>query len=85
MGASTTLPATLSPGIVSIYGMGVSLGGLRSNKNVQFGIVNQSYSNPVVSLVGQSVMFNPTYADKVVYVSETYFLVPEDKIILIEV
>lgn len=82
-----TLPATLSSGIVSIYGEGSSVStvsGLLTSPNIYFGEINQvsiysSYN------IGDSVMFPESAINsRVAYNNWTYTLLNETKIILIE-
>lgn len=82
-----SLPATLSQGIVSIYGAGDSISivsGLSPNPDFFFGEINQvgiysSYST------GDSVLFGESSViTRVVYNNWPYTLIEEGKIVLIE-
>ena len=82
-----SLPATLSQGIVSIYGTGDSVSivsGLVPNPNFFFGEINQVgiYSSYIT---GDSVLFGESsVVTRVLYSNWPYTLVEESKIILIE-
>lgn len=82
-----TLPATLSQGIVSIYGLGDTIGyvsGITTIPGFYFGPINQvsiysSYN------VGDSVMFpESAIHTRIDYGNNPYTLIDENKIILIE-
>lgn len=82
-----TLPATLSSGIVSIYGEGDAtsvVSGLVPSPGFYFGEINQVniYSSYTI---GDSVMF-PELAvnSRVIYAGWPYTLLDETKIVLIE-
>lgn len=81
--AYETLPCKLSNGILSIYGSS-SIQGMVANNNMVFGIVNQAYYSPVIDLIGQSVMFKKEDATPIVFGAFQYYLLPEQKVILIE-
>ena len=82
-----TLPATLSSGIVSIYGEGDAasiVSGLVPSPGFYFGEINQVsiYSN---YNIGDSVMFSESAINsRVIYSNWPYTLLNEDKIVLIE-
>lgn len=82
-----TLPATLSSGIVSIYGLGSETSiysGLGTAPGYYFGEINQTsiYSNYII---GDSVMFpEDSIKTRVSYSDYPYTLIEESKIILIE-
>lgn len=82
-----TLPATLSSGIVSIYGPGSEISvvsGLGSTSGFFFGEINQVNIYSAYN-IGDSVMFpeGGVYT-RVSYADWPYTLVDESKIILIE-
>lgn len=83
MAAKTILPSYLQPGIVSIYGA-ASIYGLRGNKDIMFGRVYQSYSNPIVDIIGKSVMFKAEDSIQISNDGTPLILLPENKILLIE-
>lgn len=82
-----TLPATLSSGIVSIYGEGDStsiVSGLVTVPGFYFGEINQVniYSSYTI---GDSVMFPESGVNsRVIYAGWPYTLLDETKIVLIE-
>lgn len=82
-----TLPATLSSGIVSIYGNGDSVSvvsGLVPSVGFYFGEINQ-VSIYSAYTIGDSVMFPQSAVNsRVVYANYPYTLLEEDKIVLIE-
>lgn len=82
------IPATLKPGIVSIYGAGSpSVNGfVPPDSNFLFGVIDQSWAaSPLFFIVGKSVMFKEgDVITRIVYSNWPYTLVPEDKIILRE-
>jgi hypothetical protein len=82
-----TLPATLSSGIVSIYGEGdiaSVVSGLVPSPGIYFGEINQ-VSIYSAYTIGDSVMFPESAINsRVVYANWPYTLLEEDKIILIE-
>lgn len=81
-----SLPVQLSPGYVSIYG-GQSIQGLQLpyNSPYQFGTINQMGSSlPLGYDVGKSVMYNGNDTEQVIYEGITYYILPENKIILTE-
>ena len=82
-----TLPATLSSGIVSIYGAGSEISvvsGLGSTPGFYFGEINQVNIYSAYN-IGDSVMFPETGVyTRVSYADWPYTLVDESKIILIE-
>ena len=78
------LPVRLGAGHVSIYGA-PSTYGFQTNQPIQFGTINQLYDSVPTSVqLNDSVMFDLNDARQVVYGSIPYFIVPIDKIILIE-
>ena len=82
-----TLPATLSTGIVSIYGAGDSVSvvsGLTPTPNFYFGEINQVNIYSAYN-IGESIMFpEAAVSTRVLYGNWPYTLVHEDKIVLIE-
>lgn len=85
------LSAILGPGLVSIYGAGSNAstvtGMVVPNGTFFFGVVDQTWNgvNGNVS-VGQSVLFQESDVfTRLVYSNQTYTLIQEDKVILIEV
>jgi hypothetical protein len=82
-----TLPATLSSGIVSIYGAGDGVSvvsGLVPTPGFYFGEINQ-VSIYSAYAVGNSVMFpENAVSSRVLYLNDPYTLVKESEIILIE-
>jgi hypothetical protein len=80
-----SLPVVLYPGYVSIIGA-VSIDTITSsNTDIQFGVVNQVWGSDANMIqVGQSIMFLVSDAIVVTYNSQNYFLLQENKIILIE-
>jgi hypothetical protein len=80
--ASSVTPI-LSPGYVSIYGT-ASIYGFGYSRGLAFGVINQM-GNPYQSgySVGQNVLF-PISKNYLTYGGQTYFLMPESDIILIE-
>lgn len=82
-----TLPATLSTGIISIYGVGSTIStvsGLVSNPGFYFGEINQVniYSSYAI---GDSVMFPENAINtRVAYSDWPYTIIEEAKIVLIE-
>jgi hypothetical protein len=85
------LSAILGPGLVSIYGAGspasTTTGMIVPNGSFLFGIVDQTWNGlPGNVSVGQSVLFQESDVfARLVYTSQTYTLIQEDKVILIEV
>lgn len=83
-----TLPATLTNGIISIYGAGSNVSeesGIQvQNISFYFGYINQVNVYSAYS-VGDSVMFDEGgVVTRVIYSGWPYTLVNEDKVILIE-
>lgn len=82
-----SLPATLSQGIVSIYGAGdsvSSISGLVPNPDFFFGEINQVSIYSAYS-TGDSVLFaESAVVGRLSYSNWPYTLVEESKIILIE-
>ena len=82
--SSPVLPVRLYPGQVSIYGA-ASLTGITSDK-MQFGLINQMADNiPNSVSVGDSVMFRLDKSETIYYGSNTYFLINQNDIKLIEI
>lgn len=86
-----SLSAILGPGLVSIYGAGSNTstvtGTVVPNSSFFFGVIDQTWNglNGNVS-VGQSVMFQESDVfTRLVYDNQTYTLIGEDKVILIEI
>lgn len=78
------LPCRLYPGYVSIYGA-KSINNITAPQGFQFGKVNQIYDNvPGTVSVDQSVLFRNDESIIVAYSGAQYFLIPENKIVLIE-
>jgi hypothetical protein len=83
------LSAYLSPGIVSIYGVGSATGVngmLPSNQNFLFGLVDQvGDGNDIWARVGDSVMFNKNDVRLEVHWNGWWYtLIEQDKIVLTE-
>lgn len=82
-----TLPATLSSGIVSIYGEGDStsiVSGLVTVPGFYFGEINQVNIYSAYN-IGDSVMFPENGVNsRVIYAGWPYTLLDETKIVLIE-
>lgn len=84
-----SLPVTLYPGYVSIYGIhgtaGVN-GIMPPTPNFLFGVISQTWSGMANhARPGQSVMYNTNdVTGTFIYASWPYIILPEDKIILIE-
>jgi hypothetical protein len=82
-----TLPATLSTGIVSIYGAGDSVSvvsGLVTTPGFYFGPINQVSIYSAYN-IGDSVMFpESAISSRVLYLNDPYTLVKESEIVLIE-
>lgn len=80
------IPARLYPGYISIYGATSTTGIVPKQTGLQFGVISQIYSDtPNTVSVDQSVMFK--YDDDTItvdYNGTTYFLIEEQKIVLIE-
>jgi len=80
-----SLPVTISPGYVSLYGAGSFQGiELPGATSLQFGIVNQLPYQYGSYQLGQNVLFRVTDADILSYQNQQYFIVPQSKIVLIE-
>ena len=85
------LSAILGPGLVSIYGAGSNTstltGTIVPNNNFFFGVVDQTWNGlPGNVSVGQSILFQESDVfARLVYSDQTYTLIQEDKVILIEV
>jgi hypothetical protein len=85
------LSAILGPGLVSIYGAGSNTstltGTIVPNNTFFFGVVDQTWNGiPGNVSVGQSVLFQESDVfARLVYSDQTYTLIQEDKVILIEV
>lgn len=76
-----SLPARLSPNILSIYGQRKVGGGITAAKGYQFGTVDQMYGGQAY-FIGQSVMFKSDKAIQVRYGNAPYFLIQEQDIVL---
>lgn len=85
------LSAILGPGLVSIYGAGSNTstvtGMVVPNGTFFFGVIDQTWNGlPGNVTVGQSVLFQESDVfTRLVYDNQTYTLIGEDKVILIEV
>jgi co-chaperonin GroES (HSP10) len=81
------LPARLAPGWASIYGVNTTQGINSKDTDLQFGqiiqLANGEETVDTVS-VGQSVMFRLSDTKQVQYGSYYYYLMEQQKIILIE-
>lgn len=80
-----SLPCRLYPGYASIYGAQSITGIVPKQGGLQFGTIDQIYDNvPGTVSIGQSVLFKYEDCVMVDYQGTQYFLLPEQKIILIE-
>lgn len=85
------LSAILGPGLISIYGAGSNTstvtGMVVPDNRFFFGVVDQTWNGlPGNVSVGQSVLFQESDVfSRLVYDNQTYTLIGEDKVILIEV
>lgn len=80
-----SLPVRLAEGMISIYGVNQSNNSLKVNKTYRFGKVSKTWDNrSTVAAVGQSVLFKLDDSVPVNYSGTDYWIVEEDKIILIE-
>ena len=85
------LSAILGPGLVSIYGAGSNTstvtGMIVPSADYFFGVIDQTWNGiPGSVSVGQSVLFQESDVfTRLVYDNQTYTLIGEDKVILIEV
>lgn len=80
-----TLPLTLKPNYVSIYGHGSYQGFELQNPLLQFGSVNQIYDTlPNLVAIGDSVMFRLDDSIPFNYNGIQYYILPETKVILVE-
>jgi hypothetical protein len=85
------LSAILGPGLISIYGAGSNTstvtGMIVPDNRFFFGVVDQTWNGlPGNVSVGQSVLFQESDVfSRLVYDNQTYTLIGEDKVILIEV
>jgi len=79
------IPARLYNGYLLIYGAPSITGIVPNSSGFQFGLVNQIYDNVSgdVSL-NQSIMFRYDDSITVTYDGQQYFLLEEQKVILIE-
>lgn len=82
-------PATLYPGLVSIYGKGSATGtnGIVATKEIfLFGVVDKTWGGMGEGvIVGQSVLFaDGDVTCRVKYDNTIFTIIPENKIILIE-
>lgn len=84
------LSAVLGPGLVSIYGAGSNTstvtGMIVPDNRFFFGVIDQTWNGlPGNVTVGQSVLFQESDVfTRLVYDNQTYTLIGEDKVILIE-
>jgi|LauGreDrversion4_2_1035121.scaffolds.fasta_scaffold767433_2 hypothetical protein len=84
------LSAILGPGLISIYGAGSNTstvtGMIVPDNRFFFGVVDQTWNGlPGNVSVGQSVLFQESDVfSRLVYDNQTYTLIGEDKVILIE-
>lgn len=84
-----SVPASLYPGLVSIYGKG-SLSGTSTmqptNETFLFGVVDKTWGGMGEGVtVGQSVLFaNEDVTCRIKYDNTIFTIIPENKIILIE-
>jgi hypothetical protein len=84
------LSAILGPGLISIYGAGSNTstvtGMVVPDNRFFFGVVDQTWNGlPGNVSVGQSVLFQESDVfSRLVYDNQTYTLIGEDKVILIE-
>ena len=80
-----SLSASLYQGYVSIIG-GASITGITTNNvDIQFGVIDQIFTTPQGVSVGDSIMFNIKDTINIAYSGTTYFLLPIQKIILVEI
>ena len=80
-----TLPLTLKPNYVSIYGFSSIQGFQKEQPQWQFGLVNQIYDTlPNLVAVGDSVMFLLEDSIPFPYGGIQYYILPETKIVLVE-
>ena len=85
------LSAILGPGLISIYGAGSNTstvtGMVVPDNRFFFGVIDQTWNGlPGNVSVGQSVLFQESDVfSRLVYDNQTYTLIGEDKVILIEV
>lgn len=88
------LPARLSPGLVSIYGLGqtgvadITLPPIPPGQDgLTFGVINQIWDGyPLVANRWESVMFHTRdILASLVYQNQRYVLIEEDKILLTEI
>jgi hypothetical protein len=85
------LSAILGPGLISIYGAGSNTstvtGMIVPDNRFFFGVIDQTWNGlPGNVSVGQSVLFQESDVfSRLVYDNQTYTLIGEDKVILIEV
>lgn len=80
------LPIRLAPGIVSLYSS-KSIQGFEfvNNTMVAFGVINQMADTEQSQYsVGQNVLIPYKEADEIIYGNQTYWLLPENKIIFTE-
>lgn len=79
------IPARLFPNYAAIYGSASTQGITYNDPNLQFGIVSQIAGDlPYLVSEGQSVLFRISDSLQITASSYTYFLVEEQKIILVE-
>lgn len=85
-----SLPAILGSGLMSIYGKGSSestVTGIVPTQGFMFGVIDQMWNGSNMNLqVGQSVMFREKdVVDRIIFNDWPFTVIPEDKVILIEV
>lgn len=81
------LPVYLNPGYVSIYGSG-SLNSIFSperNTEIFFGIIEQTSNSSLGVNIGDSVMYDVNDAIQLYYNDNTFYILPETKILLTEI
>lgn len=85
MASYSSITPRLAPGILSIYGV-PSIYGFGHSDGIAFGVI---YQMPLVNSgaysQGQNVLVPYRGADFVTYAGQTYWLIDESKIILVEV
>lgn len=87
MASVSSITPRLAPGILSIYGT-ASIYGFSRSDNLAFGVIYQMSSvNSGAYSVGQNVLipYNKDDLNSIGYGGQTYWLVEEAKIILVEV
>lgn len=83
-----SLPVKLKYGYVSIYGAGsvneMILPNQSENTTFSFGVIDQRFEDQSGYSVGDSVLYNRNDAIGILYVDTTFYVIPEEKIILLE-